>query len=38
MNGGLIGLRTDGYDVEFRDFKVMDVGGNVVSPLNNTRI
>src|SRR5919106_1348302 len=38
MNGGLIGLRTDGYDVEFRDFKVMDVGGNVVGPLNNTRI
>jgi hypothetical protein len=38
MNGGLIGLRTDGYDVEFRDFKVMDVGGNVVSQLNNTRI
>ena len=38
MNGGLIGLRTDGYDVEFRDFKVMDVGGNVVSPSNNTRI
>jgi hypothetical protein len=38
MNGGLIGLRTDGYDVEFRDFKVMDVGRNVVGPLNNTRI
>jgi hypothetical protein len=38
MNGGLIGLRTDGYDVEFRDFEVMDVGKSVMSPLNSTKI
>src|SRR5829696_3850285 len=38
MNGGLIGLRTDGYDVEFRDFEVMDIGGNSVTPQNSTKI
>ena len=29
MNGGLVGIRTDGYDVEFRDFEVIDVGGSI---------
>jgi hypothetical protein len=29
MNGGLVGLRTDGYDVEFRDFEVIDVGRSI---------
>jgi hypothetical protein len=29
MNGGLVGIRTDGYDVEFRDFEVIDVGRSV---------
>jgi hypothetical protein len=29
MNGGRVGLRTDGYDVEFRDFEVIDVGRSI---------
>jgi hypothetical protein len=29
MNGGLVGIRTDGYDVEFRDFEVIDVGRSI---------
>jgi hypothetical protein len=29
MNGGRVGLRTDGYDVEFKDFEVIDVGRGI---------
>ena len=29
MNGGRVGLRTDGYDVEFKDFEVIDVGRSI---------